>query len=164
MADLARFRVAQDDPGAGLATALRELRAGRKTSHWIWYILPQLVGLGRSPIARHYGLADVGEATAYLRDPVLGPRLRETVAVVHAHVTAPRPIPIETLMGSSVDALKLVSCLTLFRHVARALAAVEPRPEWTALAEQARVILDAAAAQGLPPCRFTEEHCRAAPR
>jgi len=164
MADLARFRTAQEDPGAGFATALQELRAGRKTSHWIWYILPQLAGLGRSSTARHYGLADVGEATAYLPDPVLGPRLVETVAAIHAHVTAPRPVPIETLMGSHVDALKLVSCLTLFRHVARVLVAVERWPEWTTFAEQAQAILDAASAQGLPPCRFTEEHCQAAPR
>jgi uncharacterized protein (DUF1810 family) len=164
MTDLARFRAAQEDPAAGFATALRELRAGRKTSHWIWYVLPQLAGLGRSPTARRYGLVDVDEATAYLRDPVLGARLAETIAAVHSHVAAPRPVPIETLMGSTVDALKLVSCLTLFRHVARVLARVEPRPEWTTLAAQADVILVAASAQGLPPCRFTEQHCRSAPR
>src|SRR5262245_46916320 len=162
MADLERFRAAQEDPGTGFATALRELRAGRKTSHWIWYVLPQLAGLGRSSTARYYGLADVGEATAYLRDSVLGARLAETVAVVHAHVTAPRPIAIDTLMGSHLDALKLVSCLTLFRHVARALSRVEPRPEWTALKTQADGILDAASAQALPPCRLTEEACRGA--
>jgi uncharacterized protein (DUF1810 family) len=162
MADLARFRGAQADPVSGIATALRELRAGHKSSHWIWYVLPQLAGLGRSPTARRYGLADVAEATAYLRDPVLGPCLVETVAAVHAQVTAPRPVPIETLMGSPVDALKLVSCLTLFRHVARVLASDVPRPEWTTLATQADAILAAARTQGLPPCRFTEEATRAA--
>ena len=84
---------------------------------------------------------------------------------MHAHVTGCRPIPIEALMGSGIDALKLVSCLTLFRHVARALSAAgDSRPEWTTLAEQAQSILDAARAQGLPPCRFTEEHCRAGAR
>jgi uncharacterized protein (DUF1810 family) len=162
MADLDRFRAAQEDPGTGFTTALRELRAGRKTSHWIWYVFPQLVGLGWSPTARHFGLADVGEAAAYLRHSVLGAHLAEAVAAVHSHVTAPRPIPIETLMGSHVDALKLVSCLTLFRHVARALTDVEPRPEWISLAAEAQAILDAASAQGLPPCRFSEEACRAA--
>jgi uncharacterized protein (DUF1810 family) len=162
MADLARFRAAQGAAGTGFATALGELRAGRKTSHWIWYVLPQLAGLGRSPTARHFGLTDVHEAVAYLRDPVLGPRLTETVAAVHRHVTAPRPIPIQTLMGSHVDALKLVSCLTLFRHVARALTDAEPGPEWLSLAAEAQAILDAASAQGLPPCQFSEEACRAA--
>jgi uncharacterized protein (DUF1810 family) len=163
MTDLDRFRAAQADPTTGFATALSELRAGRKTSHWIWYIFPQLAGLGRSPTARRFGLADAGEATAYLRDPVLGARLAEAVAAVHARVVGPRPVRIETLMGSHVDALKLVSCLTLFRHVARALSACEPRPEWTALTAAAQAILDRAAAQGVSPCRFTEEACRAAP-
>lgn len=162
MADLVRFRAAQDAAGTGFATALDELRAGRKTSHWIWYVLPQLAGLGRSPTARHFGLADVHEAAAYLRDPVLGPRLAEAVAAVHRHVTAPRPVAIGTLMGTHVDALKLVSCLTLFRRVARALADVEPRPGWIALAADAQAILDAASAEGWLPCRFTEEACRAA--
>src|SRR5262249_2413375 len=123
MADLARFHAAQDAPDAGFAMALRELRAGRKMSHWIWYVFPQLEGLGRSARARHFGLADVGEAVAYLRDPVLGARLTEAVAAVHAHVGGPRPVPIGTLMGSEIDAVKLVSCLTLFRHAARTLAA-----------------------------------------
>ena len=164
MADLERFRNAQDDPRAGFATALAELRAGRKTSHWIWYILPQLATLGRSSMARRFGLADVDEAAAYLRDPVLGARLAEAVAAIHGHVTGSRPIPIETLMGSHVDALKLVSCLTLFRHVARALSVAESRPAWTTLAEEAQAILDVARAQGLPPCAFTEEQCRADPR
>ena len=156
MADLERFRNAQDDPRTGFATALAELRAGRKTSHWIWYVLPQLAALGRSSMARRFGLADVDEATAYLRDPVLGARLVEVVAAVHAHVTGSRPIPIETLMGSHVDALKLVSCLTLFRHVARALSPADPRPAWTTLAEQADAILDVARLQGFPPCAVTE--------
>ncbi|HBH03381.1 MAG: hypothetical protein A2W08_17625 [Candidatus Rokubacteria bacterium RBG_16_73_20] len=156
MPDLDRFRRAQEDPHAGFAAALAELRAGRKTSHWIWYVFPQLAGLGRSPTATHFGLADAGEAAAYLRDPVLGPRLVEAVAAVHAHLTGHRPARLQTLMGSHVDALKLVSCLTLFRHVARALDATAPRPAWTALAAHADAILAAAAAQGYPPCRFTE--------
>ena len=161
MADLSRFHAAQDEPGSGFATALRELCAGRKTSHWIWYVFPQLAGLGQSPRARHFGLADVGEAIAYLRDPVLGARLGEAVAAVHAHVVGPRPVPIETLMGSEIDAVKLVSCLTLFRHVTRTLGTREPRSEWTALAEQADAILAAARTQGLPTCRFTEKACAA---
>jgi uncharacterized protein (DUF1810 family) len=75
MDKLDRFRQAQDAPDAGYAGALRELRAGEKTSHWIWYVFPQLAGLGRSSTAVYYGLAGVEEAAAYLRDPVLGERL-----------------------------------------------------------------------------------------
>ena len=161
MPDLDRFRRAQDDRVTGFAAALAELRAGRKRSHWIWYVFPQLAGLGRSPTAVRFGLADAAEASAYLRDPVLGPRLAEAVAAVHAHVSGPRPARLEALMGSPVDALKLVSCLTLFRHVARAAGPSEPRGPWAALAAQADAILAAAAAQGFPPCRFTEERLRA---
>ena len=156
--DLARFRAAQDDAHAGFAAALRELRAGRKTGHWIWYVFPQLAGLGQSPTAVHFGLADAGEAAHYLRDPVLGARLVEAVAAVHTHATGPRPVRLETLMGSHVDALKLVSCLPLFGHVARTLDAGEPHPVWKGLIEQAEAILAVAAAQGFPACRFTEEH------
>ena len=164
MADLERFRVAQENPRAGFATALAELPAGRKTSHWIWYVFPQLAELGRSSMARRFGLADMDEAMAYLWDPVLGARLTEAVVAVRAHVAGSRPIPIETLMGSHIDALKLVSCLTLFRHVARTPAGGEPRPAWEALGADADAILAAARLQGLPPCAFTEEACRAGTR
>src|SRR3990172_8554228 len=149
MPDLDRFRRAQEDPRAGFAAALAELRAGRKTGHWIWYVFPQLAGLGRSSTATYFGLADAGEAALYLRDPVLGPRLG---AAVHAHLTGQRPARLQALMGSPVDALKLVSCLTLFRHVARALSTSDPRPASTALAGHADAILAAASAQGYPSC------------
>ncbi len=75
MDKLDRFRQAQDATHAGYAVALRELQAGEKTSHWIWYVFPQLAGLGRSSTAVYYGLAGVEEAAAYLRDRVLGERL-----------------------------------------------------------------------------------------
>ncbi len=76
MFDLDRFRKAHDASRAGFAVALRELHEGRKTSHWIWYVFPQLAGLGQSPTAVHYGLAGPDEAADYLRDPVLGERLQ----------------------------------------------------------------------------------------
>ena len=82
-----------------------------------------------------------------------GTRLDRWLAARLAELSRAR---LQTLMGSHVDALKLVSCLTLFRHVARALDATAPRPAWTALAAHADAILAAAAAQGYPPCRFTE--------
>src|SRR6516225_5885256 len=90
-------------------TAIGELRSGRKSSHWIWYILPQLRGLGRSEMSVRYGLQSVAEARAYLAHPVLGPRLRECVRTLNA---LPGSDPVAVLGG--IDALKLNSCLTVF--------------------------------------------------
>src|ERR1700735_1466161 len=73
--DLQRFRVAQEQGGA-YATALAELRTGRKRSHWIWFVFPQLAGLGSSPMAQRYAIGSLNEARAYLADDLLGPRLR----------------------------------------------------------------------------------------
>lgn len=162
MSNLDRFRQAQEKPHAGFVAALGELGAGRKTGHWIWYIFPQLAGLGRSPTAVHYGLAGAEDAADYLRDPVLGQRLIAAAAAVRAHLTdtARGPAALEELMGSEIDALKLVSCMTLFRQVARSLVATDPRPELAAMADHADAILAAAAVQGYPPCRYTEELLR----
>jgi uncharacterized protein (DUF1810 family) len=95
------------------AQALAELKAGRKRTHWVWYILPQLRELGRSPMAREYGITDRAEAAAYLAHPVLGPRL---VACVHAILGHADRTAVEILGG--VDAMKFRSCLTLFHAVA----------------------------------------------
>ncbi len=160
MKSLNRFRQAQDAPQAGFADALRELQGGRKTGHWIWYVFPQLAGLGRSSTAIYYGLAGAHEAEAYLRDPVLGERLIRAAAVVKAQLAAPSPVRLDALMGSSIDALKLVSCMTLFAHVAKALHAAEGRPEFAAMAEHAEAILGFAAAQGYARCAFTESVLR----
>ncbi len=157
--DLRRFKQAQESAHGGFADALRELRAGRKTSHWIWYVFPQLAGLGQSPTAVHYGIAGPDEAAAYLRDPVLAERLVAASAAVRAHVAPARGVPLrlEELMGSSIDAIKLVSCMTLFGHMAQRERdhANEPRPELDALVEHAHAILVAAAEQGYSPCPFT---------
>lgn len=104
--DLARFVHAQQ---AAYAQALAELRAGRKRSHWIWYVLPQLRGLGMSAMAERYGLGGLAEARAYLAHPVLGPRLHECVAAMLSHPT----LSAADILGE-VDALKFRSCLTLF--------------------------------------------------
>lgn len=101
-----RFVQAQDGVHE---TALAELRNGRKTSHWMWFEFPQLVGLGRSATAQHYALDGIDEARAYLRHPLLGPRLLEAAAAVAA---APAR-SVDTLLGG-VDALKLRSSMTLF--------------------------------------------------
>jgi len=160
VAGLDRFRDAQADPHAGFTPALRELQAGRKTGHWIWYVFPQLAGLGRSATAIHYGLADAAEAADYLRDPVPGGRLVDAAAAVRSHLTGPRRICLVSLMGSAVDALKLVSSMTLFAHVATALSAAEPAPRFETMADHAHAILTAAVAGGYDRCAFTEEHLR----
>ncbi len=83
--DLERFVAAQQ---RDYEQALAELRAGAKRTHWIWYVLPQLRGLGSSPFALQYGIASLDEARAYLAHPVLGPRVRECAAVIAASRTA----------------------------------------------------------------------------
>ena len=150
--------MAQDAPHGGFDTALSELRAGRKQSHWIWYVFPQLAGLGQSSAAVYYGLDGAAEAAAYLNDGVLGDRLVATAAAVREHLTGARPPRLAALMGSEIDALKLVSSMTLFAHVARRLGAADPRPRFVALGEHAEAILAAAARQGYPRCGFTERH------
>ena len=92
--------------------ALAELRAGRKVTHWIWWELPQLRGLGRSPRAQEYGLEDLAEAEAYLAHPVLGPRLIEMCEALLAHAEKSA----EEILGP-VDAMKVRSMATLFAHV-----------------------------------------------
>ena len=130
----ARFHEAQANRDAGYETALAEIRRGRKTSHWIWYIFPQLAGLGRSSMAEKYGIRDLAEACDYLRDPLLRARYEEITAAVHDQLT--RGVPLETLMGSDIDALKVVSSLTLFRAAAESLVAedstIEPLARLTA--------------------------------
>ena len=110
--DLVRFVDAQNSGGT-YASALAELRRGRKTSHWMWFVLPQIAGLGQSPTAVHYGVRGLDEARAYLAHPVLGPRLLEcadTLAALDA------TDPVEVLGG--IDAVKLRSSMTLFAHAA----------------------------------------------
>ena len=92
--------------------ALAELRAGKKQTHWIWYVLPQLRGLGLSSRAVFYGIGSAQEAEAYLRHPVLGPRLRECVAAM----IALDGVDAVQVLGQT-DAVKFRSCLTLFRWV-----------------------------------------------
>jgi len=111
---LERFLQAQEKSYAG---ALAELRAGAKRGHWIWWILPQMRGLGTSEHAVFYGIADKAEAAAYLAHPVLGARYRECIAVIHGHLCEGRVAPL-TLMGSEIDVMKLRSSLQLLLSVA----------------------------------------------
>lgn len=94
--------------------ALKEIRSGRKQTHWIWYIFPQLKGLGHSYNANYYGIADVEEARQYLNHPVLGARLHE---ITRALLLLPEGLSAESILGS-IDALKVRSSMTLFDKVA----------------------------------------------
>lgn len=107
---LQRFVAAQD---VCLDEAMAELKAGKKVSHWIWFVFPQHKALGRSPTATHYGVANIEEAWQYLRHPVLGPRLKECVQLVLLH---PQRTPY-AIFGSPDD-MKFRSCLTLFMNAA----------------------------------------------
>lgn len=104
--DLNRFLEAQE---ASYATALQELRSGKKRTHWIWYVFPQLRGLGTSSMSAKYGMSGLREARLYLAHPVLGQRLRESTEVMLGHQASSA----ESVLGE-LDAAKFRSCLTLF--------------------------------------------------
>jgi uncharacterized protein (DUF1810 family) len=156
MTGLERFTRAQDAPEGGIQTALRELRSGRKRSHWIWYVFPQLAGLGQSSTAQHYALCDAEEAADYLRHPVLRERWLAAATAVGAQLEA--GVPLRALMGSEVDALKLVSSLTLFESIAKRLSANEPAAAITAVEVAATRILERLESQGFGRCTFTSGH------
>jgi uncharacterized protein (DUF1810 family) len=109
---LQRFVDAQDQ-AATYERALRELRAGRKRSHWMWFVFPQVAGLGQSAMSRSYAIASLAEAKAYLDHPVLGPRLRECAGAL----TALSGRSAREIFGD-VDAAKLRSSMTLFARAA----------------------------------------------
>lgn len=104
--DLDRFVAAQD---GSYDTALAEIRRGAKRSHWMWYIFPQIAGLGRSAMAQRYAIASLAEAQAYLDHPLLGARLRESVSALQDLTSGTA----ESVFGE-IDAIKLRSSLTLF--------------------------------------------------
>lgn len=152
---LTRFTSAQESPDAGFESALREIRAGRKSGHWIWYVLPQLSGLGVSEMSRSFALRDADDAADYVRDPVLGPRLLAIVSAIDEQLATHPGLSVATLMGSEIDARKLVSSLTLFEPIARRLD-VAVGPAWArALGETSRAVLERAAAEGYAPCAYT---------
>ncbi|HEU5317297.1 MAG TPA: DUF1810 domain-containing protein [Chloroflexota bacterium] len=105
---LERFVTAQDASGT-YARAVEELRRGHKTTHWMWFVFPQIAGLGQSHTSRTYAISSLDEARAYLRHPVLGPRLRECADLVAAS-TAPSALDI----FGAIDTQKLRSSMTLF--------------------------------------------------
>jgi uncharacterized protein (DUF1810 family) len=151
--NLDRYIEAQDQPHTGYASALAEIRAGGKQGHWIWYVFPQLAGLGRSGPSLRYAIADLPEARAYLQHPELRSRLLAITSAVA--VQARQGHRLDDVMGSSIDATKLVSSLTLFAHVARQLSVAQGPDTYRELVAAAEEVLVAAAGQGYPPCRFT---------
>jgi uncharacterized protein (DUF1810 family) len=110
-------------PGCTYEGALAELRNGRKHGHWIWFVLPQLRGLGRSPTSQHYGINDLAEAQAYLADPFLAQRLERAMKTVGDQLQQPGQT-LALLMGSDLDAVKTISSLTLFEAAGMNCAAV----------------------------------------
>jgi uncharacterized protein (DUF1810 family) len=148
---LERFHEGQANRWAGYDTALAEIRAGSKRSHWIWYIFPQIEGLGRSSTAQAYALRDLAQACAYLRDPILRARYEEIVGAVSEQLV--RGIRVEDLMGGRTDALKLVSSLTLFRAAAEQLTREDP--VYASLTERLAGLLRQTSGQGYPACDFT---------
>jgi uncharacterized protein (DUF1810 family) len=110
--NLNRFVIAQE---SSFARALKEIKSGRKTSHWMWYIFPQMKGLGTSYNSTFYGISGREEAEAYITHPVVGPRLIEISRALLTHAEK----PIEQILGHT-DSLKLKSCMELFASLAGA--------------------------------------------
>ena len=150
-----RFREAQNAPHAGFDAALAELRGGGKRGHWIWYVFPQIEGLGSSPQSQHYALHGDAEAAEFLLDPELRSRLLAIASTVVEQVHTGRAQSLRALMGSGIDAAKLVSSMTLFRHVARTLHNRDRIDDYAAVADVADEVLKIAAREGYPPCAHT---------
>ncbi|HYB29024.1 MAG TPA: DUF1810 domain-containing protein [Solirubrobacteraceae bacterium] len=106
--ELERF-VAAQDRGGTYDAAVAELRQGRKRSHWMWFVFPQIAGLGQSPISKRFAISSLAEAEAYLAHPVLGPRLTESARIL----TELRDRSAQDIFGG-IDAMKLRSSMTLF--------------------------------------------------
>ena len=122
--NLERFVKAQNEYGT-YELALSEIKAGRKRSHWIWFIFPQLKGLGFSYNAQYYGIEDSNEAKEYLEHPVLGPRLLEiSEALLRLQENDPAVV-----MGGSPDDMKLKSSMTLFAAVSEAVSEAVSTPD-----------------------------------
>jgi uncharacterized protein (DUF1810 family) len=150
--NLQRFRDAQEHPAVGFGTALAEMTAGAKRGHWIWYVFPQLKGLGQSAMSMEYGIDGDAEATAYLRDGVLRARL---IAIATALASHRQQTTLARVMGSRLDAAKVMSSMTLFGAIASRLHATGECAECARLARAAEDILEWGETEGLTRCAFT---------
>jgi uncharacterized protein (DUF1810 family) len=156
MHDLQRFKDAQNAPHSGFETALAEIQRGHKEGHWIWYIFPQLRGLGRSAMSETFGIDGESEAIAYLRDPELSARLITMTSALLAQRS--RRTTLSAVMGSSLDAAKVISSMTLFSLVARTLRHEQSCRECDQLVRDADTILAWGAEEGLGPCEYTRSN------
>ena len=156
--NLQRFHKAQKG-NPGYSQAFNELKQGRKTSHWIWYILPQLKLLGRSETAQYFGINNFKEACDYLRDPVLFKRYYDLVSLIELKL---KEVPVDHLMGNGGDAQKLSSSLTLFREAASYLKTRqgEPRHDFRGLENRCTNIFALIASQNYFPCEATLSELR----
>ncbi len=147
------FIEAQSQKNGGLATALTELSAGAKTSHWIWYIFPQ-IGLGSSPQARRFAIGSADEAVAYLRHRNLGTAYLECLLEVAKFISeSDRPIieSLDTLFGSKIDRTKFISSITLFGEMATMYERIYEELQF----EHTARIWAELQAKGLTPCSAT---------
>jgi len=157
MSRLDRYKAAQNAADSGFESALAEIRSGRKTGHWIWYVLPQIGGMGFSSMSQFYAIDGEDEAVEYLQDAELRSRLLTMATAIAEQLRKHPQRSVAALMGSDTDARKLVSSLTLFGHVARTLASDDGPADYGTIADIADEVLRAASAHGYPRCAFTLE-------
>ena len=160
MPRLERFKSAQDSSHVGFESALEEIRTGGKSGHWIWYIFPQLSGLGSSGLSRSFAIDGEEEAAEFLRDSELRSRLLIIATAVADQLKTRKTTSLHALMGSDTDARKVVSSLTLFGRVARNLHAAEGIDSYDAMARVADQVLAIAKSEGYPPCAYTLRRMR----
>jgi uncharacterized protein (DUF1810 family) len=152
---LDRFKEAQNASYAGFESALEELRSGGKKGHWIWYVFPQISGLGISSTSERFAIDSEEEAVEFLRDSELRSRLLTIASTVAEQLKSGNAKSLRQLMGSDTDARKVVSSLTLFGQVARKLRETDGLEAYSSLAAAADDVLRVAASQGYPPCAYT---------
>ena len=158
MAALDRFKDAQNSSYGGFESALDEMRTGAKRGHWIWYVFPQVSGLGYSDASKTFAIDGEDEAEEFLRDSELRSRFLAIAQAVHEQLKTGKDL--RALMGSRIDAQKVVSSLTLFGHVAKKLHETEGLEAYRSVATVADEVLSLAATQGYPPCAFTLRRLR----
>jgi uncharacterized protein (DUF1810 family) len=155
MPRLDRYLEAQNDSREGFESALEEVRSGGKSGHWIWYVFPQIDGLGMSGQSQRFGLSGEEEAAEYLRDEELRIRLFTITSAVAEELRTGRSKSLRALMGADIDARKVVSSLTLFAHVAKKLQESDGAEIYAPMTNVANEVLAIAASQGYPLCAYT---------
>jgi uncharacterized protein (DUF1810 family) len=143
---LSRFREAQASLHSGFASALAEIQSGRKRGHWIWYVFPQISGLGSSELSRKFAIENEDEAAAFLRDRALRSRLSTIANALVGQIKGDAALPLRTVMNSEIDA--------------RTLCESESSDVYGPIATVAEEILAIAASQGYPPCEHTLRRLR----